>query len=107
MKKQWKASADGGGSQFWCATGKELFYRKGEAFLAVPVETDPELKLGTPRVLFSSGNYASSPWHASLDGKRFLLSKQLPLPPAARSVPRRINIILNWTEELKQRIPSP
>jgi len=49
----------------------------------------------------------------SPDGKRFLMMKQ---PPAARSAstagePKaaapqpKITIILNWTEELKQRVP--
>jgi len=56
-------------------------------------------------VLFT-GRYARYPWHGSRDGKRFLLGKQLPLPETARVLPSRINIIVNWAEELKQRIPS-
>jgi serine/threonine-protein kinase len=111
LKKQWQVTTDGGvdaawcaTGKDWCATGKELFYRNEDAFLAVPVEVEPELKFGIHRVLFR-GKYAA-PWEHSMDGKRFLLSKQLPLPETARALPRRINIILNWAEELKQRIPS-
>ena len=107
MNKQWQVSTDGGSNQLWCGTGKELFYRKGDAFLAVPVETGPELKLGTAKVLFS-GKYANS-WHSSPDGKQFLLGKKLSRAdkPAVQDLLRRINIILNWPEELKKRIPSP
>ena len=104
MKNQISVTTDGAGNQLWCGTGKELFYRKGDAFLAVPVETDPELKLGTARVLFSR-KYPSNPWHNSPDGTRFLLAKKLPRTdkPAVQDLLRRINIILNWPEEL----PSP
>jgi len=27
-------------------------------------------------------------------------------PAAAMETPRRINVVLNWTEELKQRVPG-
>jgi hypothetical protein len=47
------------------------------------------------------------PWDIHPDGKRFLMVKTLQQSekaPAA-GVPRKINIVLNWTEELKQRVP--
>jgi hypothetical protein len=41
------------------------------------------------------------------DGKRFLMIK---LPPGTEEVttpsgPRKITIVMNWDEELKQRVP--
>lgn len=46
-------------------------------------------------------------WDISPDGKHFLMIKQ---PQAvgeasAGALPRKINIVLNWLEELKQRVP--
>ncbi|MBP1624945.1 MAG: hypothetical protein H6Q07_2967 [Acidobacteria bacterium] len=45
-------------------------------------------------------------WDISADGKRFLMMKAAASEtkaPAAGS--RRINVVLNWLEELKQRVP--
>ena len=36
-----------------------------------------------------------------MDGKRFLMLKD----PGAEA-PRKINIIVNWSEELEQRVPK-
>jgi len=40
----------------------------------------------------------------SPDGKRFLMMK-LPGATPSAGEPRKINIVLNWLEELKQRVP--
>jgi len=40
----------------------------------------------------------------SPDGKRFLMIKESG-PDGAAESPRRINMVLNWFEELKQRVP--
>jgi hypothetical protein len=52
-------------------------------------------------------SYYLSNWGISPDNKRFLMMK-----PAAASdgesaaeIPRKINIVLNWFEELKERVP--
>jgi hypothetical protein len=45
--------------------------------------------------------HASRDWDISPDGKLFLMMKEAgPLQGQ-----RKINIVLNWLEELKQRIP--
>jgi hypothetical protein len=45
------------------------------------------------------------PWDISLDGKRFLMMKEAGSPSSAASGPHKISVVLNWTEELKQRVP--
>jgi hypothetical protein len=108
-KGKWQISANGGNSPLWSPDDRELFYRSGDAAMAVRVETEPIFKPGKPTVLFR-GKYLSAPntitgWDISPDGKRFLMLKE----PAANAPesrnPRRINIVLNWFEELKQRVP--
>jgi len=52
-------------------------------------------------------------WDVSADGKRFLMLKEAASvkeasstsAPATEETPRKINIIVNWFEELKQRVP--
>lgn len=79
--------------------------------MTVPVKTEPPFNLETPPILFR-GNHASArlglpyyqpnPWDMSLGGKRFLMMKEV---VSTAGVPRRLNIVANWTEELKQRAP--
>ena len=91
--------------------GRELFYLSEEnSVMAVAVETKPTFKLGTPKALFRSMCVGSiigegTAWDISPDGKRFLMIKEPQPTPSAASGPRKINIVLNWLEELKQRVP--
>ena len=72
----------------------------------VDVETDGELKLGQPRLLFE-GPYFTNLWapnyDVSADGRRFLMLQEIDLPPEPA---RQIHIVQNWFEELKRRCPA-
>ncbi len=109
-------SSAGGNSPLWSPDGKEIFYRAGESAMAVSVESGSIFKCGKPRMLFQGkypafrlGQLEYPLWDISPDGKRFLMMKS-PSPTgtatnAAAERPR-INIVVNWTEELKQRVPT-
>jgi Tol biopolymer transport system component len=116
---RWQVSTSGGDSPLWSPDGRELFYRSDDAVMAVSVHAEPTFSVTTPIVLFrgayfspssaglsslSNGHYS---WDISPDGRRFLMIK-LPVSmgaaPAAEN-PRKINVVLNWFEELKQRVP--
>jgi eukaryotic-like serine/threonine-protein kinase len=108
-KGMWQLSA-GGGSPLWSRDGRELFYRRGDSVIAVGVQTDPTFIFGKPVPLFQ-GTYVGTPieagqWDISPDGKRFLMMKEVvsTAKPAAEA-PRKINIVVNWFEELKQQVP--
>jgi serine/threonine protein kinase/Tol biopolymer transport system component len=111
-KGKWQISTKGANSPIWSPDGRELFYLDEDGFaMAVSVETKPAISFGTPKVLFKNkylGLTGSSgtPWDIHPDGKRFLMIK-LPEPALSQAnAPRpKINIILNWFEELKQRVP--
>jgi serine/threonine-protein kinase len=107
-------STSGGDSPLWSPDGRELYYRSGDTVMAVSLKSDPAFSAEAPRLLFR-GSYVSyrftfmdpelNPWDISPDGKRFLMMKESgPDAPAAAGL-RRINVVLNWTEELKQRVP--
>jgi Tol biopolymer transport system component len=103
---RWQVSASGGEFPLWAPNGKELFYRSPDAIMAVPVETKPTLKLGTPKSLFPNryvGQFDISP-----DGKRFLMLKPAPAADekTKAEAPQKIVVVLNWLEELKQRVPA-
>ena len=108
---KWQVSTDGGMNPLWSPDGKELFYLTEEnAVMAVEVETQPTLILGTPeelfRGLFVSGYGAGHAWDIHPDGDRFLMLKQAGAPLLTEAAPRpKIIIVQNWFEELKQRVP--
>jgi eukaryotic-like serine/threonine-protein kinase len=92
-------SAEGGGEPVWARHAQQLFYRQGDAVMAVDVETSPALKLGTPRQLFERP-YKRSPavwpnWDVTPDGQHFVMIKT-----AQQTALTQINVVLNWT-------PSP
>ena len=102
----------GGTSPLWSPDGRELFYlSEDNHIMAVAVETEPTLSFQTPKVLFKNENlgfglYTGTPWDIHPDGKRFLMIKQPRAASSAEEVVRpRITIVLNWLEELKQRVP--
>jgi len=51
-KGRWQISTATGDSPLWSPDGRELFYRSGDAVMAVAVETEPVFKAGKPETLF-------------------------------------------------------
>ena len=103
---KWQISTEGGTEPAWNPNGRELFYRSGDMMMAVDVKTKPSFTLGKPRVLFK-GQYSPTPatlpnYDVSPDGQRFLMLKASEQEAAA---PTQINVVLNWFEELKRRVP--
>jgi Tol biopolymer transport system component len=104
---KWQISKEGGTQPVWNRNGRELFYRSGDKMMAVNVATQLGFSAGTPRML-CEGVYDSelgpiTDYDVSPDGQRFLMVK-----PAERELagPTQINVVLNWFEELKRRVPT-
>jgi len=96
-------SSGGGNHPRWSRDGKELFYVTGDAVVAVP--TRPDGSFGAPRKLFDRTNYFLKynfpSYDVAPDGRRFLMIRRDP-----GSVPRQLNVILNWSEELDRIGPA-
>jgi hypothetical protein len=111
-KSKTKVSTDGGTCPLWSPDGKELFYlSEDNSVMAVDVKKEPTLSLGTPRKLFQSEylpfneSTGTPPWDIHPDGDRFIMIKPPPGTSATASMgPRKIIIVTNWFEELKQRM---
>ncbi len=95
---QWQISPDGGNSPVWAHGGRELFYRRGNAIIAVPIVTEPDFQYGPPRELFQSNLRGLD---VAPDG-RFLMMK----PDEDELTSQPIHIVLNFFEELKARVPT-
>ena len=79
--------------------------------MSVSIDTKATFSAGKPRMLFQGPyvtGYEDSPaWDISPDGKKFLMIKQ-PSPtdkPDSAAGPRKIIVVTNWAEELKERVP--
>lgn len=70
--------------------------------MAVSIKTAPAFTPAQPKVLFK-GTYLS--WDIRPDGKRFRMIKPPASTEAAPSAagPRKINVVVNWFEELKNQ----
>src|SRR5262245_44894799 len=95
----------------WSRDGKELFYYQTDAakFVAVRIQTQPSFSVGEPadipidRMIQAPG--ASREYDILPDG-RFLVLLPAPQPGETATRPtQQINVVLNWFEELKQRLP--
>ena len=95
-------STEGGTEPVWARNG-ELFYRDAENVMAVDTKTKPTFSAGSPKMLFEGryGTYNTMPdYDVTPDGQRFLFTK------AGEDSRAEINVVVNWTEELKQKIAS-
>jgi serine/threonine protein kinase/Tol biopolymer transport system component len=89
-------STDGGWYPRFSRDGRELFYRNGDKMMAVSIATkNGELAVGKPAALFE-GTYERPGFDVAPDG-HFLMMKR------DSTAPVRIQVVLNWTEELKAK----
>jgi Tol biopolymer transport system component len=105
MRKRWKISPSYGSEPMWTRGGRELVYRKGDSVMAVSLDLENG-RIGQPVALFA-GPYQDNPgwtrprsYDVSPDGERFLLTRV----PGDRPRPR-IAVVLNWFDELRQKVP--
>ena len=77
--------------------------------------TAPTFSAGTPKMLFQGTHVNSvlwyddwdhATWDISPDGQRFLMMKETGLAASGVVRPRKINVVLNWFEELKRLVPT-
>ncbi len=103
---KWQVSTEGGTEPVWNPKGRELFFRDGQKMMAADYSAQSTFSAGKPKMLFE-GPYLTTPrsfpdYDVSPDGQRFLMLKA----PEQAQAPAPINVVLNWTEELKQKVPT-
>jgi len=102
---KYQISTEGGGEPMWNPKGRELFYRERQKMMAIEyTATQAAFTASKPKVLFE-GPYTPSPrsspdYDVSPYGQRFLMLK------ASEQSPGQINVVLNWTADLKPKAPA-
>ena len=89
-----RLSTAGGHSPSWTRGGREVIYKRpSDAMLmAVPVELDETVHVGTAHTLFVTPAFESD-FRPTADGERMLA-----LVPNTPPEPARIQILFEWTE---------
>jgi eukaryotic-like serine/threonine-protein kinase len=100
---RWPISTDGGSQPVWARNGQELFYRSGDRMMAVAVTTDATFGASKPRLLFeakappdTAPNYDVTP-----EGEFLMIE-----PGESDTPPSQINVVLNWLQEVRQRVAA-
>ena len=110
---KYQISSSGGAWPIWSPTGNELFYRLNSALNvsqlnAVTITTKPVPAFSSEKILqirdfLAFINYRD--YDIMPNGREFLM--MLPVnQTTSRETPPRIHVVLNWFEELKQRVPA-
>jgi serine/threonine-protein kinase len=101
-------SVEGGSGPVWASNGKELFYRDpgGDKVWIVSFQGGSTPRVGKPSLLFE-GSYAGSAqygrnYEVTPNGQRFLMFEV----KESQSTAKQINVVLNWFEELKRKVPT-
>jgi serine/threonine-protein kinase len=108
----WQASTAGGAQPLWAPNSSELFYRAPDgALMAVAWEVRDSawIPRATTRVVqgkYSRGGVGTTvrQYDVTRDGQRFLVMKDEPHDTDDAPL---INVVQNWTQELKRVVPVP
>ena len=97
---KWQVSVDGGERPRWSPLENELFWIAGQSgdLMAIDFQAEPELKLGTPRLLFNwqpGWMLRFLEFDISADGQRFVLVA----PAEGGERVDSINMVENWYAE--------
>jgi eukaryotic-like serine/threonine-protein kinase len=102
-----QVSTDGGTEPVWSRSGGELFFRNGRRMLAVRVRTQERLAIDRPAVLFeadfavTSGIPETPSYDVAPDGRFLMVARS-----GEQSLPRQLEVVLNWITELDRRSPQ-
>ena len=102
---RWQVSNGGGVKPAWSRDGQELFFRTGNALMAVSIQTEPAFLAGNSEVVFE-GRYFDGAGGRTYDvadnGERFLMIKET----ADVAATAQIIIVQNWLDEVERLAPT-
>jgi len=106
-----RITQQGGAQPLWSPDGNELFYTSFPLLRGIEITTDPAFAFGNEQVLGMQGflypGGGIRPYDITPDGQRFLMIFPQSETDSTESSAQRINVVLNWFEELKERVPVP
>jgi len=107
---RWRVSTDRGTRPAWSRSGRELFYLdRNDMLTSVTVEAKGStFSAGNPTKLLDSAYFTGNPqrtYDVTADGQKFLMIKDVASGDRSSAI-ASIDVVLNWTEELKTRVPA-
>lgn len=89
----------------WTRTGDEIIFSEtsGRAILSVKMLSAEEMEFSTPVVVAQRQIPGASPFAVSPDAQRFLIP--VPVDDTRFNRDWQIQVVLNWFEELRTRVP--
>jgi serine/threonine protein kinase len=100
---KWQISNNGGSAASWRPDGRELFYVSADhKVMSVEIKTTGTFEAGVPTVLFDFASLSATgdggtSYAVSLDGQRFLVSRQVERPASLQYA-----VVVNWIAELSR-----
>ncbi len=94
----------------WSPDGSELFFGVSfQQLIAVDIETTPAVTSGNPQPIPIGNAGSTRSFDIMPDGERFVATVPVSDEETEgdEATAAKINIILNWFEELKERVPVP
>jgi Tol biopolymer transport system component len=125
----YRVSNNGGSSPFWSPDGTQLFYvaavpdernddddtadepedvQRPTALMVVDIDSSNGFERNRPEVVFTRVISDTVPVRSldiSPDGERFIIMRPEPLPDVQPVT--SVNLVLNWFDELVERVPVP
>jgi Tol biopolymer transport system component len=100
---KWQVSSSGGIGPIWARDGKELFFRDRDRIMVARVTTRTMFSIESVSQIFQGpiSQRQGPNFDVSLDGRRLLVLMEAGSPGASH-----INVVLNWQEALKRRVPT-
>jgi eukaryotic-like serine/threonine-protein kinase len=103
---RWPISTDGGSQPMWGRNGRELYYRSANRMMAVAVTSGSTFSATKPRVLFETRAYSGlgiggMSYDVTPEGEFLMIE-----PDEADVPPSQINVVLNWMQEVRQRVAA-
>jgi Tol biopolymer transport system component len=98
-----QVSIAGGEEVVWSRDGRRLFYRNRTTWMAVDIEAQPEFRAEAPQAMFE-GPYLNIPgvsYDVASDGRFIMIEEHQKQTPTTE-----LNVVFNWFEELKARVPT-
>ena len=90
-------SPEAGNAPVWSRDGRELFFRNGDRMMAVAWDAEQGTTGGRAQLLFE--HPYQQVYDVGSDGRFLMIEHTNP--------PGQLNVVLNWVEELKARVPVP
>jgi eukaryotic-like serine/threonine-protein kinase len=95
--EQYQVSIDGGFSPKWAPDGRVLYFVAQDRLMAAPITAASGFASGPPASV-STGKFDVLEYEVAGDGRILLIRH----PPD--TAPVKLNVVLNWLEELKRRV---